>query len=427
MSDLQVLFKVPEVIDLGLRTGALERVGGVIRDASTKQVVMWLRDSGVLEEGIKHVAEGVGSPANPINAVLNVSQTITTAVDGHFTRMAVNAVWEQVTQVSQQVAALASQTLIGNVVSLAFTAMALNRILRRIDNLSQQIDELIAQMNTQFERDRRIAFRAALMSARDVLEAERLETRQNALPEAVNGLTRAKMNLIEDFEAALKRAQTDERHLELAQHFLLQACYAISSIAQCYAQENETRLAAQRLREQLDELRPAAQKLIRAWLTSAPGFYLHPWMDRETMERALALQAWLRGERLNTRENKVHVVTEIVDELRADLWHNRAKFESRHPVIEFVSERRGAGTTRANLVRRYQRGVQESIRLVENIERLDGYELELRSMRLSMPEWSSLVDKTLLEQHGGALIVDSALLQHMEARLSRRPMRRLKP
>lgn len=398
MSTLQVLFEVPKVIDFGLRTGVLERVGGVIRDTSTKQVVIWLRDSEV-------VASSTDSNSMPfIDNLLNVARTIPV----------------------QQVTALASKTSVGGVViSLAFTAMTLNRILGHIDLLSKQIDELIAQMNAQFERDRRIAFRAALMSARDVLKADRSETRQNALPEAVNGLTRAKMNFMEDFEAALKRAQSDDRHLELAQHFLLQACYAESSIAQCFAQENETNIAIDRLNEQLDELRAAAKKLVQAWLTSAPGFYLHPWMDRETMELAIALLAWLRDGCLNTRDNEAHVVMQIVDELRADLWSNRAKFESQHPVIEFVNARRGVGTTQQNLVQRYRRGIRESIQLVENIDRLDGYEQELRSIRLSMKDWSNLVDKSRLEQRGGAIIVDIAELQQLEEQLARRLLRRL--
>lgn len=383
---------------------------------------MWLRDSGIVEETSGTLQGGASSLTNPINAVLSVSQTIT-AMDGHLKRIAANAVGQQVTQVSQQVSSLALQTLTGNVVSLAFTAMTLLYIIKRIDKLSKQIDDLITQVNAQFERDRRIAFRAALISAKDVLEAERPETRQNALPEAVNGLTRAKMNFMEDFETAIKRAQADDRYVELAQHFLLQACYAASAVAQCYARENETRLAAERLNEQLKELRPAVKSLIEAWMTSAPGFYLHPWLDRDTMERAISLRAWLRGERINTRENKAHVITEIVDELRQDLWNNRAKFDSRHPMIKFVSERRGAGTTQDNLVQRYQRGLQQSIQLVETIERLDGYEQELRSIRLSISEWSNQVDKSQLERYGGALIVDEEALQKVEQRLARRPMR----
>lgn len=419
MSTLQVLFELPQAMDFGLRTGLLERVGGVIRDTNTKQVVMWMRDTGAVERGIQQVAEAASGTLNPLHAVLSIAQTITTAADGHLTRSAVHVVGQHVAQVGQQVTALASQTMTGHIVNLAFTAMTLSRIINRIDNLSHQLDAFIAQMNIQFERDRRVSFQAALASARDVLEAERPETRQNALPEAVNGLTRAKINFMEDFEVALTKAAQDERYLEIAQHSLLQACYAVSAIAQCYAQENETRIATKRLKEHLNGLRAAARKLIEAWLTSAPGFYLHPWVETGQMEQAIAVKAWLHGERLNSPENKAHVITQIVDELRNNLWENRTKFESQHPAIEFVSSVLRRGTVQQSLVKRYVRGLQESVTLIENMERLEGYEIELRSLRLSMQDWSNLVDKMQLEDHGGALIVDTEALQRYEEIIDR--------
>ena len=42
--DLNVVLDVPARIVQGLANGTLERVGGVVRDASSKEVVMWLRD-----------------------------------------------------------------------------------------------------------------------------------------------------------------------------------------------------------------------------------------------------------------------------------------------------------------------------------------------------------------------------------------------
>lgn len=41
-----VLFEIPDDIAAGLGKGAMERVGGVIRDTSSKQVVAWLRETG---------------------------------------------------------------------------------------------------------------------------------------------------------------------------------------------------------------------------------------------------------------------------------------------------------------------------------------------------------------------------------------------
>lgn len=137
------------------------------------------------------------------------------------------------------------------------------------------------------------------------------------------------------------------------------------------------------------------------------------------MEQAIAVKAWLHGERLNSPENKAHVITQIVDELRNNLWENRTKFESQHPAIEFVSSVLRRGTVQQSLVKRYVRGLQESVTLIENMERLEGYEIELRSLRLSMQDWSNLVDKMQLEDHGGALIVDTEALQRYEEIIDR--------
>ncbi|RRW39157.1 hypothetical protein EGJ52_24935 [Pseudomonas luteola] len=49
MAELNVIFDVPETIVEGLKNGVLERVGGVIRKVSDKQIVMWLQEGVLLE------------------------------------------------------------------------------------------------------------------------------------------------------------------------------------------------------------------------------------------------------------------------------------------------------------------------------------------------------------------------------------------
>ena len=44
--NLNVVFDVPARVAQGLLNGSLERVGGVVRDSSTKKVVMWLQEGG---------------------------------------------------------------------------------------------------------------------------------------------------------------------------------------------------------------------------------------------------------------------------------------------------------------------------------------------------------------------------------------------
>ena len=46
MTPLNVVFDLPAAVLHGLSNRSLERVGGVIRDSSSKQVVMWLQEGG---------------------------------------------------------------------------------------------------------------------------------------------------------------------------------------------------------------------------------------------------------------------------------------------------------------------------------------------------------------------------------------------
>ena len=46
MTPLNVVFDLPAALANGLQNGAYERVGGVIRDSNSKQVVAWLREGG---------------------------------------------------------------------------------------------------------------------------------------------------------------------------------------------------------------------------------------------------------------------------------------------------------------------------------------------------------------------------------------------
>ncbi|MFM7787907.1 MAG: hypothetical protein ACKO90_06975, partial [Microcystis panniformis] len=58
---------MPAHILEGLLNGTLERVGGVVRDASTKQVVMWLRDTAT------NTISTAGIPSfDPVTGVFNL-------------------------------------------------------------------------------------------------------------------------------------------------------------------------------------------------------------------------------------------------------------------------------------------------------------------------------------------------------------------
>lgn len=52
MPVIQVLLEVAPHIAAGLASGRLERVGGVILDAKSKQVVAWLREGGQIKNNL---------------------------------------------------------------------------------------------------------------------------------------------------------------------------------------------------------------------------------------------------------------------------------------------------------------------------------------------------------------------------------------
>ncbi len=58
---LKVYFDIPPQIALGLESGRLERVGGIIRYSSSKQIAAWLRESGQLVD-----PEGIGGLLNAV-------------------------------------------------------------------------------------------------------------------------------------------------------------------------------------------------------------------------------------------------------------------------------------------------------------------------------------------------------------------------
>ena len=78
---LNVVFDVPPQVTQGLLNGTLERVGGVVRDSSSKQVVMWLQEGG------SQVTKALAKPplagganalaaANPLLATANLGVSV---------------------------------------------------------------------------------------------------------------------------------------------------------------------------------------------------------------------------------------------------------------------------------------------------------------------------------------------------------------
>ena len=80
--NLNVVFDVPALVVQGLLNGSLEREGGVVRDISSKQVVMWLRESGeaskvLTQPPLPNLPLGeIAQLASPVLGALNLGVTV---------------------------------------------------------------------------------------------------------------------------------------------------------------------------------------------------------------------------------------------------------------------------------------------------------------------------------------------------------------
>lgn len=377
MSNLEVLFHIPQHIAAGLGSGVFQRIGGVIVERDSKQVVAWLRD-------------GIGHQNNP-DAPRLFSQAIT------------------------------GMSATGQVLNLALTGITLVTTMRRLDQLSQQIDALSEIVRSEFKRERDARFKRALQSARDAFESNHAANRENAAQRAIDSLYEAREQLLEDFRAILQSELTFDR-LQVAQHYLVRALYAETSRIRCYLINDETELAKKRLSEDLSALEQASQELIRAWLGAYPAAYLHRDVPADDMRRFMHIQRWLYGDDASTTSDEVEIFLQIIDQLRGDFWNQTALQNSNADVLKQIADSplvrriRGQQPVEAeDRVKVFAERLNNAELIIENTERLRGFEYELRSMRLSVDAWDHLISEEDLNQYGIGIIIDSDMAQAYQA------------
>ncbi|NJO82615.1 MAG: hypothetical protein HC828_07170 [Blastochloris sp.] len=429
MASLEVAFEVPHHILQGLTSGTLERVGGVIRDTASKQVVTWLRDSNVLQN-ITNLPQ-IPFP-NPLNLVIGAAQVGARLLDGHLTRDAIGGVSSQVQEVhrlveavsgqvagvSQQVSSLAMLNTFmagGQVLNFALSSVSLYATMKRFDHLSRQVDAVGALVRAEFNRQRDLDFKTALQSARDVFESKPSGYRDATMTAAIEGLFQARIRFVEDYEAALKDHQT-AHHLMLAQQSLIRALYAEISRVRCYLFTGDVEMARRRLLEDREQFREAVVRLVKLWLGSYPALYFHKDVPVELLNRFLVVQHWLASPDDMNAVNKHEVLASTVLQYRTDFWNDDVvQDDVRNWILKWPNERI------AQKVGALANDVAHAELLIENYQHLLGFELELAALRLSSEsweDWENRVQDADLEKHGAALIIDQEALDQATWRLS---------
>jgi hypothetical protein len=362
VTNIEVFFQVPSTLESGLISGSLERIGGIVRDTSSKQIVAWLREGNL------------PAPEDLTKSLGYATQSL----------------------------AMVSGT--GLALNLALTSASLVVIMSRIDRLSDQIDDLQTEMISQFQRDRDIRFKSALQAARDALESDNPITKDQRLNQSRDKLDEAEMHFKEEFENAL-----DKGLLPLAQHYLTRAMYAATSLARTYLETEDFKIARRRLDENIAAYDKLTRRMILGWLGKSPATYLHKGVSSDDVYRFTRVIDWLY------EPEQKSVLDVIINELRTDFWNDGLIEPGEDTLLLNVASpfrriRGGISPKFEDFLKQVPSNLMNMEVAIENLQRLIGFQIEMRSLRL-MRDQSENWEKLMSEREIFTVLVADEALQ----------------
>jgi hypothetical protein len=234
MHPLNVVFDLPAELASGLQTGMYERVGGVVRDSGSKQVVAWLREGGSGEAA--KVLSQPPLPKLPMGSA------------------------------AQMVAPMLSAVNLGvSVVGFAVVITQLNQITDQIRQIEAKVDRVIVKLDDQALAKLRAGVNACLNA---------VELGDPALRQQQAGLALITLHEARQYfnQQTLRSAPQAEAN---SAEYVSLAFTALVAEVQTYLQLDEGEKASRTLRQGLEELRPGLTKLMEAVLQSM-AVYLRP-------------------------------------------------------------------------------------------------------------------------------------------------------
>ncbi len=389
MPVIEVLLEVPPAIAQGLANGTLERVGGVIREVGSKQIVVWLREGGKIASnpniltGLVQATGGVGSVATGI---------LNTVVSAHSHDLIMRALKTQ-------------GMLIGTmgILNIAISGCTLYILNRRINRLGEQIEKIAAE----FDRDRWNKLSAALESMRDVAEAEGDSYKRDVL-RLNQELNEGRKHILDKVEDRLKDSIGSEQG-QIAQDYLLLAMQVDTMRIRCYLETDEHKLARDRLKGRLEDYRERTGVFVHQLLGVHRARYFHELVGIDDLQRYIHIEGWLR--------RKDDVLMDVIEKSRKDFWNQDA-------IQDIIPGRSLPGRPPEKPIHHLTALAQAEI-LIENFQRLEGFEDELAAIeRLGLKEWEDLNntdvfniedDFNIAEHDDYVLLVDTDMLKRLSA------------
>ena len=245
--NINVLFDVPALVAQGLMNGSLERVGGVVRDSSTKQVVMWLQEGG------SEVSKALANPplAGGANALAAANPLLATANLG-VSVAGFAMVLQQLNRISDQIRAVEA----------------------KVDRISHKLDDqALAQL------------KAGINACQNAVELNDPTLRIQMAGQALTTLHAARQFFNQQVVRSAGKAEA------ASAEYVGLAFVALAAEVQTYLQLDEGEKAARTLAQGLDELRPGLTQLMNAVL-DCTCHYLKPEFAGEV---DLDLMLWLHN------------------------------------------------------------------------------------------------------------------------------------
>lgn len=351
MTPLNVVFDLPAALANGLESGALERVGGVIRDSNSKQVVAWLREGG------SGALNNLTLPKLPMG------------------------------QAAQLVAPMLSAVNLG--VSVAGFAVVITQ-LNQISDQIRQIEAKVDRVSVKLDDQALAKLKAGVNACRNAVELGDGALRLQMAGQALTTLHEARQYFNQQvLRSAAKAEATSADYVSMA-------FAALVAEVQTYLLLDEGEKAARTLRQGLTELRPGLTQLMNAVLERRADYLRPDFQGQVDLEFILWLSNGFKRMQRTAGERAEEIsANALFDQLRPQLGDAFKSYEDWHGAIpqvvvdtSAVAEKwlgpinQGQDTgQRYKLVKQeLAKGLAKIAALVEGHDRLCGQVLQLEEL-----------------------------------------------
>jgi hypothetical protein len=412
MPPLKLTFDIPAHIVEGLVNGTLERVGGVVRDASTKQVVMWLRDTAT-----NTISSGGIPSFDPVTGVLNL---VMKAVN---TGISING-FKAVNQRLDLMQGILTVTSAASILNLGVSVIGFALILQRLKEIEKNLQknqELLTKIDQKIDLSFYANFRAALDLADHAFTMSKEENRRSSALNAINRFLEAQ-HIYLDY--ADKELEKDDRSIrpQIVKDYLSTLCLAYIAESRCYLELEEFETAAKRFREAKKQIHTRIGKYVDALLSSNPSIYLHPSLKEEIdLTRLTKIYQWKNPElnensvfdlvrdNINWKELNINNLGVLVAAALPDLnLFNAIKslplISEPKIVTKFKEERDRIDA----IIKKLLFFMSEMESLIETDRRFEGYEIEVKALSklgINFYEWLNLQPEESISQNTGIIYI----------------------